>query len=64
MLDYLSGKKTYVLAVIGILILVLRNGVGLEIPGVAADPEWLVHCLAFMGLGTTRAAIAKNGDGL
>lgn len=64
MLDYLNGKKTYILAGLGVLLLILRNPLGLEIPGVAADPEWVVHCLAFFGLGTTRAAIAKNGDGL
>ena len=63
MIDYLSEKKTYILTALAVAILVLRNALGLEIPGVPADPEWIVHLLAFLGIVTTRAAIAKNGDG-
>ena len=61
MFDFMSGKKTYILAGIGVMILFARNGLGLEIPGVPADPDWIIHALAFLGLGTTRSAIAKTG---
>ena len=58
----MSGYRTYMLAAAGVIILVVRNGLGLEIPGIAPDPEWIVHALAFLGLGTTRSAIGKAGE--
>jgi hypothetical protein len=60
-MEFLDGKKTYLIAAVAILVMFLRNGLGWEIPGVPADPNWLVHALGFAGLGTSRAAIAKVG---
>lgn len=62
MIEWLAGKKTYLLALAGVIILVVRNGFGIEIPYVPLDPDWVVHVMGFMGLGTTRSAIAKAGE--
>lgn len=56
MLDFLKGKKTYIVVIVG----VLANG---AIAMGLIDPKYLEiinTVLAFLGLGTLRAGISKK----
>ena len=55
----LPGKKTYLVAAIGVIALVAVNVFGVTIPGLAPDPDWITRCLELTGLATLRAGIAK-----
>lgn len=58
LIEWLQGKKTYVICVMVLLILILEKVVGIDIPG--AEPvnplEWI---LAILGMGSLRAAVSK-----
>ena len=55
----LSGYKTYILAVLLGLVGVTEGLLGLDIPGVTLDENWLTILLTAFGLGSLRAAIGK-----
>jgi hypothetical protein len=57
----MDGKKTYLVAGIGVLALVAVNVFGVAIPGMAPDPEWVIRCMELLGLMTLRAGVAKVG---
>ena len=52
LLKTLSGKKTYIVAFLGAA-LALAEQFGVE------TPVWALPILAFLGLGTLRASVAK-----
>lgn len=60
-MEYLSGKKTYLIAGIGVAALVAVNLFGVTIPGMSPDPDWVIRCMELLGLGTLRAGVAKAG---
>ena len=59
-LDLLKNKKMYGIAIIVIAIGVAEGPLGLDIPGVVVGPDWFAWILAGLGLGATKAAIAKT----
>lgn len=59
MLKELSGYKTYIMVVIGAVIVAL-NAVGVEIPGIKINSaDWLANFWQLGLVATARAAVAK-----
>lgn len=54
----LSGYKTYLVAVI-LALLGVANFLGVQVPGVSMQGDWLMLILNAIGLGGLRAAVAK-----
>lgn len=52
LLDFLSGKKTYIVALVAAA-LAFANSIGYVVP------EWVFPLLGALGLATVRQAIAK-----
>lgn len=52
-MEWLEGKKTYIVAFVAALVGLLQGGFGVEIP------DWLNYVLAALGVTTMRAAIGK-----
>jgi hypothetical protein len=61
MLDWLKGKKTYLLALVLALVVAIEKGLGIDIPGVVVTDDWMETLLAAAGLSALRAGISKNG---
>lgn len=59
-IEALSGKKTYIIAGVLILVVVVEKGLGIDVPGVDLGNDWLTTVLAALGLGTLRAGISKT----
>lgn len=58
-IDLLKNKKMYGLAII-IIVIGTVEGLGIyDIPGVVVGPDWVAWILAGLGIGATKAAIAK-----
>ena len=55
-MEWLEGKKTYLVAFAAALVALLQGGFGVEIP------EWLGYILGALGISTLRAGIAKDAD--
>lgn len=59
MSQLLDGKKTYLIAAIGVLALVAVNVFAVNIPGLEPDPVWVIRVMELLGLSTLRAGVAK-----
>lgn len=59
LIDFLSGKKTYLTALAVVVIGVAEGVFHKNIPGVVVGPNWLEWILSGTGLASVRAAIAK-----
>lgn len=59
-IEAISGKKTYIIAGVLILVVVVEKGLGIDVPGVDLGNDWLTTVLAALGLGTLRAGISKT----
>jgi len=62
MKEFLSGKKTYVVALVAILYAVVF--IGLDLDATPSVPNWneaFVYILAALGLGGLRAGVTKSG---
>lgn len=55
----LKGYKTYVVAAVLAICVVVERGLGLDVPGVTVGNDWLVLLLNAAGLSTLRAGM-KN----
>jgi hypothetical protein len=55
----LAGKKTYIVAGMIILLVVVEKVAGIDVPGYDAGPDWFGEVLAALGLSTLRAGIGK-----
>jgi hypothetical protein len=53
-----AGYRTYIIAAVLVLVVVVEKGLGIDVPGVEVGPDWLTQLLAALGLGTLRAGIA------
>lgn len=60
MVNFLQGKKTYVVAVVVVVIGVTEGLLGIDVPGVFVGPDWLTWILTGLGLSSFRAAIGKK----
>jgi hypothetical protein len=56
----LAGKKTYIVAVMIIALVVVEKMLGIDVPGYDAGPDWFNEVLAALGLSTLRAAVGKS----
>lgn len=61
LVEWLKGKKTYVVAAAVLLIAVLEGIVGIDIPG-AEVTNPLPYILAALGLGALRAGVSKTSS--
>ena len=52
-----AGYRTYVIAAVLILVVVVEKGLGIDVPGVDVGSDWLTQILAALGLGTLRAGM-------
>lgn len=59
-LDLLKNKKMYGIALMVVAIGVCEGPLGIDIPGVVVGPDWLGWIIAGLGIGATKAAIAKT----
>jgi hypothetical protein len=54
-----AGYRTYIIAAVLVLVVVVEKGLGIDMPGVDVGSDWLTHLLAALGLGTLRAGITE-----
>lgn len=59
-IDLLKNKKMYGLAIIIVAIGVAEGVAGWDVPGVTVGSDWVGWILAGLGVGFTKAAIAKT----
>lgn len=59
-LSFLDGFKTYIIAALTVLLVVVTKVLGWEVPGFAVGDDWLTYVLGALGLGTLRAGVAKG----
>lgn len=59
-MNFLAGYKTYLVAAILILVVAAEKGLGLDVPGVALQDDWLLVVLNALGLGALRAGITAR----
>lgn len=59
-LTFLSGKKTYGVALVLALVVIVEKGLGIDVPGVAVGDDWLVLLLNAAGLSTLRAGVESS----
>lgn len=59
--EALQGKKTYAIVAVFVLIVVLEKFVGIDLPYVEIGDDWFNEVMVMLGLGTARAAIARQG---
>lgn len=60
MLEKLQGKKTYIIAAVLLILVVIEKAIGIDIPGFDPGEDWLGYILGALGLGTLRAGIGKK----
>lgn len=60
MLEVLNGKKTYIIAAVLVLCVLVEKVLGIDVPGVEIGDDWLLVVLNGLGLGTLRAGLAKT----
>lgn len=60
-IEYLKGKKTYVLAVVVVLIVVVENILGIDIPQIDTTAEPINYIVGALGLSALRAGVTKSG---
>ncbi|WP_174511800.1 hypothetical protein [Methylocella tundrae] len=56
-LPFGAGYRTYIIAAVLVLVVVVEKGLGIDVPGVDVGSDWLTQILAALGLGTLRAGI-------
>jgi len=54
-----AGYRTYIIAAVLVLVVLVEKGLGIDVPGIDVGSDWLTHLLAALGLGTLRAGIAE-----
>ena len=55
----LQGYRTYIVAGMLLLIVIVEKCLGIDIPGAEVGDDWLFVILNALGLGTLRAGIGK-----
>lgn len=54
-----ASYRTYIIAAVLVLVVVVEKGLGIDVPGVDVGSEWRTQILAAPGLGTLRAGIGR-----
>jgi hypothetical protein len=60
MLTTIDGYKTYFVVAALLAVVVLEEGLGLDVPGVALGAGWMLVVMNAIGLGTLRHGIQKS----
>ncbi|CUI01126.1 hypothetical protein [Leisingera aquaemixtae] len=53
----LEGKKTYIIAAMILLSVLVEKGLGIDVPGIEVGDDWFLLVLNALGLGTLRSGI-------
>ena len=61
LLQNIDGKKTYIVAFVVIVLVILEKFLGIDIPGYDVGQDWMEHVLAALGLSALRAGVQKSG---
>jgi len=56
-LQFGAGDRTYIIAAVLVLVVVVEKGLGIDVSGAVFGPDWLTHVLAALRLGTLHAGI-------
>lgn len=59
MFSFLSGIKTYIVVAIAVSVAVTEGFIGIDIPGVSLDENWLTVIIGGAGLAAIRSAIGR-----
>lgn len=60
LIEFLRGKKTYIVALLVLIIVICEKVLGIDIPGAeVANP--FDYILAALGISALRAGVAKTG---
>ena len=57
-LQFGAGYRTYIIAAVLMLVVVVEKGLGFDVPRIDVGTDWLSHVLAALGLGTLRAGLS------
>lgn len=60
-MQFLEGKKSYIIAAMVLLMVAVEKGLGIDVPGVVVDDNWMLVVANALGLGSLRAGISKLG---
>lgn len=55
-----SGYKTYAVVAVLLIAVFIEKVLGLDVPGLTIDNDWLLVIMNALGLGTLRAAVERN----
>lgn len=55
----LSGYKTYIVAALLLISVFVEKGLGVDVPGLTLENDWLLVLMNALGLGSLRAAVGK-----
>ena len=55
----LSGYKTYIVAALLLISVFVEKGLGIDVPGLTLENDWLLVLMNALGLGSLRAAVGK-----
>lgn len=56
----LNGYKTYIVAAVLALAVLVEKVLGLDVPGIVVTDDWALVLANAVGLGTIRAAISQS----
>jgi len=56
-----DGKKTYAIAFLTVVLVLLEKFGGIDIPGFTVGDNWLETIFVALGLGTLRSGVTKSG---
>lgn len=56
----LEGKKTYIIAGMILLSVVVERGLGIDVPGIEVADNWGLVVMNALGLGSLRSGIASG----
>ena len=59
MFGMIDGNKTYLVAAFIVFVGVVEGMLGVDLPGIAIEGDWLQYIVVGLGLGSIRSAINK-----
>ncbi len=59
MLGIIDGKKMYVVSFFIVFVGVAEGLLGIDLPGIQIEGDWLQYVVGGLGLGSLRSAISK-----
>ena len=56
----LEGKKTYIIAAMIVLSVIVERGLGIDVPGIEVTDNWLLVVMNALGLSSLRKGVASG----